>query len=502
MSEWSSQRVKRVLKEDGIVADYLSGLESPYSQDQYLSCFAKFLDFVFPQMKGNLEKQAATFLEKSRRSKGEWAEQHITAFIKTLKKTQITAGTLYGYYKVIKGFCDLHRRSFVNIEWKRVKRLLGKVKRNASDRAPSLEEIKRLLEHSDRRTKALVLVTLSSGIRVGAWPYLRWKHVTPLDKDGQVVKDSYVEKGKVVAAGLTVYADDPEQYTTLITPEAYMALKEYMDYRKENGEYIGPESWLMRDKWAFKYGHGADDPKKLSIHGVKKILNRALWERGLRKPLTNGSRRHEFKASHGMRKFFKTAAEWGGMNAINVETLMNHSIGISDNYARPQQPDLFKGYIPHVDDLTIYKEPNLSQKQQTLEAQIRSSQSVIQDLQKELTQSKQQMVEMRGQVQLKDQTMRSLEDDVRSMREDIKNMFEVLWTAKLNDGRVGKDRTILDENRHITFYEDYADGQTRSVSVPIDSVKVDSTFPAHKDTTKIIRQISKDAAKQARKKNP
>ncbi|MFY9871626.1 MAG: hypothetical protein WAK17_18070 [Candidatus Nitrosopolaris sp.] len=40
---------------------------------------------------------------------------------------------------------------------------------------------------------------------------------------------------------------------------------------------------------------------------------------------------------------------------------------------------------------------------------------------------------------------------------------------------VGKDKTILDENRNITFFEDYADGQsikTRSVSFPIDSVKI------------------------------
>jgi len=37
-------------------------------------------------------------------------------------------------------------------------------------------------------------------------------------------------------------------------------------------------------------------------------------------------------------------------------------------------------------------------------------------------------------------------------------------------------RTISDENRHITFCEDYADGQftkTRSVSFSIDSVKID-----------------------------
>ena len=49
----------------------------------------------------------------------------------------------------------------------------------------------------------------------------------------------------------------------------------------------------------------------------------------------------------------------------------------------------------------------------------------------------------------------------------------MLRIAKHNDGRIGTDATMLDENRHITFYEDFADGQTRGVSIPIDSIKID-----------------------------
>lgn len=70
--------------------------------------------------------------------------------------------------------------------------------------------------------------------------------------------------------------------------------------------------------------------------------------------------------------------------------------------------------------------------------------------------------------------MESQEVDIKSMREDMNNMFEVLWKAKQNNGS-RQDKTILDENRNITFFEDYADGQsikTRSVSFPIDSVKI------------------------------
>ena len=44
-----------------------------------------------------------------------------------------------------------------------------------------LEEIIQMLKYPDVRIKAIVLTIISSGIRVGAWDYLRWKYVVPVE---------------------------------------------------------------------------------------------------------------------------------------------------------------------------------------------------------------------------------------------------------------------------------------------------------------------------------
>jgi hypothetical protein len=80
---------------------------------------------------------------------------------------------------------------------------------------------------------------VSSGMRIGAWNYLQWKHVSPITND----------KGEIVAARLLVYAGDPEEYSGFITPEAYNSLKDWMDFRESYGENISGESWVMRDIW-------------------------------------------------------------------------------------------------------------------------------------------------------------------------------------------------------------------------------------------------------------
>ena len=87
------------------------------------------------------------------------------------------------------------------------------------------------------RIKPIIYAMASGGFRLGEWDYIRWKHISIFTND----------KGEVIAAKVRIYADEPEEYYTFITPEAYFALKEWMDFRASYGEQIKRESWLMRE---------------------------------------------------------------------------------------------------------------------------------------------------------------------------------------------------------------------------------------------------------------
>ena len=125
-----------------------------------------------------------------------------------------------------------------------------------------------------------------------------------------------------------------------------------MRYRETSGELINNDSWVMRDLWDTRVAQGrglVTKPKKLTSLGVKRLMERAIWAQGLRKKLEPGKKRHPYQANHSLRKWFKTRCEIAGMKPINIEKLMNHSIGISDSYYRATENEILEDYIKAMD---------------------------------------------------------------------------------------------------------------------------------------------------------
>ena len=189
---------------------------------------------------------------------------------------------------------------------------------------------------------------------------MKWKHITPLKN----------ENGTIIAAKLVVYPNEPEEYFTFMTPEAYNAVKEWMDFRASFGEEITGNSWILRNTWQKvkpRYSHRiglAKYPKQFKSTGIKTLVGRALQIQGVRSKLdiTNGEKNHDWKTLHGFRKFFKTQTE-RVMKSLNVEILMGHDIGISKPYYKPSELELLEDYKKAIDLLTIDSSKSRLEKQ-------------------------------------------------------------------------------------------------------------------------------------------
>ena len=361
-------------------------IRSELTRRYYERRIKKFFDYIGFLPGSELEKQCNVFAKKATRNNN-WAVVNIIRFLQyekaRVEKGEITAATLSNFVKSIKLYCEM---CDITIHWKKITRGLPRPRLAANDRAPTIDEIRQLIEYPDRRIKPIIYTMVSSGIRLGAWDYLKWKHITPLTS----------ESGTLLGAQILVYAGDSEEYYAFATPEAFNSLKTWMEFRSNYGEKITGDSWLMRDIWQtsnMKYGAKfglATNPKKLKSSGIKRLIEQALWEQGIRSKLQEGVKRHEWKAVHGFRKFYKTRAEQV-MKPINVEITMGHNIGLSGSYYRPTEREILDDYLMAVDLLTINEENRLKNKVEKLEiekSRIDLMSSQIEEIQKTMARSR------------------------------------------------------------------------------------------------------------------
>ena len=129
-----------------------------------------------------------------------------------------------------------------------------------------------------------------------------------------------------------------------------------------------------------------------------------------------GKKKHPFQANHSLRKWFKTRCEIAGMKPINVEKLMNHSIGIgiSDSYYRATEKELLDDYCRVVELLLINDEKMALQKQVT-----------------ELTEkSKEENYVIKGRLSEKEKEIKSIrekyDEDIALLKDAIHDMQQLL----------------------------------------------------------------------------
>lgn len=219
------------------------------------------------------------------------------------------------------------------------------------DRPYSVEEIQRILSVCDLRTKAMILLMASTGMRIGALHSLQIGDLTP------------VTIGNCQLYKVQVYARTRDRYFTFCTPECYNAIEEYLNFRKRSGEDLSKNKSPL-----FRKHFNKDDPFTINIPefltqgAIMKIIDECLKKAGVKTS--------EVMRAHAFRKGFKSICEQSGMKSINVEMLLGHDIGVSGHYYRPAESDLLEDYMTHAADaLTIDPNNRLKARVQQLESE-------------------------------------------------------------------------------------------------------------------------------------
>jgi integrase len=325
-------------------------------------------------------------------------------------RKEITGATVRNYVKSIKLFCEM---ADVPVQWKKITRGLPRGRKYADDRIPTLNEIKKLVDYPDRRIKAIVYTMASSGMRIGSWDYLQWGHIRPIEKNGEII-----------VAKLIVYAGEDEEYFTFISSEAWRELKKWIDYRQSSGETISDSSWVMRDLWDTRVAQGrgfATIPKKLASLGVKRLMERAIWAQGLRTKLEPGKKRHPYQANHSLRKWFKTRCEIAGMRPINIEKLMNHSIGISDAYYRATENELLEDYLKAAEQTLRIDDDKITLQKQLSELRDKNiEENYI--IKEKLSEREKEIELLRQRDSLNTDAIASLSDQIEKIKQEIQKL--------------------------------------------------------------------------------
>jgi hypothetical protein len=155
----------------------------------------------------------------------------------------------------------------------------------------------------------------------------------------------------------------------------------------------------------------AKHPKKLSVTGIRVLINDAWKIQGLRekripKDGEFNYRKFDFKNMHGFRKFFETECQ-KVMRELIVSMLMSHDTGIVQHYLRPKEEDILSEYQKAIPLLTVNQEDNtLIEKE-------------IEEL-REKNENNEYII--RSRLQEKDDAYITLSDQVMKLMEEVKQL--------------------------------------------------------------------------------
>jgi integrase len=227
---------------------------------------------------------------------------------------------------------------------KKIGRYMGERQRAHVDRAYTTYEIFKIIAAADIRMRVVISLMASSGMRIGAIPSLKIRHLR------------YINDYKLYQ--ITVYEGHSKAYYAYCTPECAAYLNSYIEYRERCGEKITPDSPIIREQFDCDDVLFAKRPRHITLSGLKKTIDRLLFRAGVQTVVHRTENQtkvlhKEVARLNGFRKFANTQMVRAKVNPVIKEMLLGHRTGLDDNYYRPSQEEVLQEYLKAVDLLSM-----------------------------------------------------------------------------------------------------------------------------------------------------
>lgn len=249
-----------------------------------------------------------------------------------MKARGLKSVTIKNYLSGPKLFFDMNRKFYHK---KILAKMIPEMEKEGNEKPYTTEDIKVMLSTTTiKRTKAMIHFFASTGARPNVLedPVLRLRHLHDMPMGCKAV---------------FLYEGSREEYWAFLTPEATIALDQYLEERRQAGENITPESPVFANRPSrFRTSH-------LSSNAARAIMSYLIKKAGIVRFKTG--ERFDKAAIYGFRKRFNTILKTNNNINYNIaEKLMAHKNGLDGVYLKPTREQCFAEFVKAIPELTIF----------------------------------------------------------------------------------------------------------------------------------------------------
>ena len=332
------------------VSQFLRQYESQSTRKNYLSGFRQFFELIYPELTQEFEQKQKELEEEAGKTIRYIPSEIVLEFIDTYSSRYLAEDrdhredvmdfkdslknyapkTVGARLNSIRVFLD---ENGINFPKRFFKNLNGKVTEAISEeRVPSNEELRRIIEYLPVQGKALSLVLSSSGMRIGEVLKIKLSDVELNRELAKIkIRAEYTKTGK--------------KRITFISPEAKLAVEEWLSYRDQYVERANRRSWE----------HKREDSDELFPFTSVNFYQ--MWRNALRKAKLlerDEKTNRTTMRPHNLRKYFRLRV--GRYGRDEAECLMGHQAGLNRIYANFDDAEerLEEVYKKSIPELSIY----------------------------------------------------------------------------------------------------------------------------------------------------